>query len=212
MTRHLLRLLQYFLGAAGIIALGYCAYVVTDSWIYQRQEEALLNRTLPHVSPAPGKTSSQAPAPERNGLVGRLEVTRLKLKVIVREGDDGPVLIHAAGHIPGTALPGEPGNVGIAAHRDTFFRSLRDIRKDDVITLTTTTGQFRYRVVSTDIVSPRNVSVLSPAETDSLTLVTCYPFRFIGPAPDRFVVRAQQIGSGIEPVLQPNRRPAHPTT
>ena len=121
-------------------------------------------------------------------------MARLGVSVIVMEGTDARTLRRAAGHINGTALPGQDGNVGIAAHRDTFFRPLRDIRKDDVITITTSRGDYRYRVVSTQIVGPDDVSVLNSDGSDVLTLVTCYPFNFIGAAPSRFIVRAEQIG------------------
>ena len=99
------------------------------------------------------------------------------------------------GHIPGTALPGRSGNVGIAGHRDTVFRPLRSIRKDQVILLTTLHRQDRYRVVWTAIVSPKDTSALRRSIRDSLTLVTCYPFDFIGPAPKRFIVRAERVES-----------------
>jgi len=90
-------------------------------------------------------------------------------------------------------MPGLPGNVGIAAHRDTFFRPLRNVRKDDVITFTTAGAEYRYRVVSMKVVDPNDVSVLNVTDEEVLTLVTCYPFSFIGSAPDRFIVRAERI-------------------
>jgi len=134
------------------------------------------------------------PAPIAGQLVGRIEIPRLGLSVIVAEGTGDATLRRAAGHIEGTALPGKSGNVGIAGHRDTLFRPLRNIRQDDVITLTTLQGLYRYRVVSTKVVSPYDVAVLNPDGREILTLVTCYPFFFIGPAPDRFIVRAKRIG------------------
>jgi sortase A len=102
-------------------------------------------------------------------------------------------LRHAVGHIPGTPLPGQQGNVGLAGHRDTFFRGLRNIQKDDEITLTTLHGSYRYRVDSTRIVRPEDTKVLAATADDFLTLVTCYPFYFVGPAPKRFIVRAHRI-------------------
>jgi len=111
----------------------------------------------------------------------------------VIEGDDAADLKLAPGHIPGTALPGQHGNIGIAAHRDTFFRPLRFIRKGDLIGLTTLTGTYRYRVVSTQIVTPDDVQVLGPTKTDTLTLVTCYPFYYVGSAPKRFILRAEPL-------------------
>ena len=101
----------------------------------------------------------------------------------------------AVGHIPGTVLPGRPGNVGISGHRDTFFRPSRNIRRNDLITLTMLSGEFRYRVVSTKVVGPNDLAVLDPGESEILTLVTCYPFYFVGSAPARFIVRAERVGN-----------------
>jgi sortase A len=114
------------------------------------------------------------------------------LSKVVVEGDDATDLQLAPGHIPGTALPGEHGNVGIAGHRDTFFRPLQFIREGDIIALATPNGTYRYRVISTEIVTPDDVQVLDPTKTDVLTLVTCYPFYFVGSAPKRFIVRADR--------------------
>ncbi|MEI9813149.1 MAG: class D sortase [Acidobacteriota bacterium] len=121
--------------------------------------------------------------------MGRIAIARLNVSVIVMEGTDHLTLRRAAGHIAGTALPGEPGNVGISAHRDTFFRPLRNIARDDVITLETPAGEYRYRVVSTKIVNPEDVSVLDADGSEVLTLVTCYPFYFVGTGANRFIVR-----------------------
>jgi sortase A len=126
-------------------------------------------------------------------MMGRIEIPRLGLSVIVAEGTDEVTLRRAAGHIEGTQLPGTSGNVGIAGHRDTLFRALQNIRRDDVISFTTLQGAYRYRVVSTRVVGPYDVAVLSPDNHEILTLVTCYPFYFVGPAPDRFIVRAERI-------------------
>jgi sortase A len=112
---------------------------------------------------------------------------------MVVEGTTTIALRRAAGHIARTGMPGVAGNVGIAAHRDTFFRPLRNIRKNDIVTLTTVGAAYRYRVVSTKVVDPSDVSVLNPSEDEILTLVTCYPFYFVGSAPERFVVRAERI-------------------
>ena len=197
----MLRIVQRTLFAFAFVAFSYCAYVLAESWIFQREETRNLEQlvaahqtSVVYASPAPAvrKAPPQAKA-EPAGLIGRISVARLGVSVIVMEGTDARTLRRAAGHIHGTALPGQEGNVGIAAHRDTFFRPLRDIRKDDVITITTSQGNYRYRVVSTKVVGPDDVSVLDSDEHDILTLVTCYPFNFIGAAPNRFIVRAEQI-------------------
>jgi sortase A len=122
-----------------------------------------------------------------------MEIPRLGLSMVVAEGIDGRTLRRAIGHIPGTALPGQLGNVGIAGHRDTFFRPLEDIHVDDIIEITTPWGEYRYRVVSSRVVSPDDVAVLDPTSNEVLTLVTCHPFYFVGPAPNRFIVRAERV-------------------
>ena len=108
----------------------------------------------------------------------------------MRPGSDSKTLRLAVGHIGGTALPGERGNIGLAAHRDTFFRRLGEIRPDDQVRLVTREGVFVYRVQGTKVVEPRETWVLSPTNEPALTLVTCYPFRYVGSAPQRFIVRA----------------------
>jgi len=173
--------------AAAILLLGYCAFTLASSWAFESRESALLEQLRAHPP------DRALPAEAFKGLIGRIDIPRLEVSVIVVEGDSMAILSHAAGHIPGTSLPGMPGNVGISAHRDTFFRPLRNIRRDDTITLTTLLGSYRYRVVSTSIVRPSDVSVLNPGATEVLTLVTCYPFYFVGSAPERFIVRAERL-------------------
>ena len=178
--------LQRVLLAVGIVLLGYCAFVMADTWIFQARESAALERFVPDQPSLPAVSHIE-------GLIGRMEVERLGVSVVVMEGTSNKTLRRAVGHIAGTGLPGQPGNVGIAGHRDTFFRPLRNIRADDIITLTTPRGAYRYRVVSTKIVRPDNVAVLDPTRDQILTLVTCYPFYFLGSAPERFIVRAERV-------------------
>ena len=146
----------------------------------------------PELAPKPEPLPAERP-PLPEMLLGRLKIPRLHLAAMVREGADSGTLRRAIGHIPGTALPGKAGNVGLAGHRDTFFRALRNIEKDDTIDFETDSGTFRYAVQSTQIVGPRDVSVLSAAGGRTLTLVTCYPFYYVGSAPKRFIVRAVQV-------------------
>jgi sortase A len=135
---------------------------------------------------APRKAAPPAP----RSLIGRIEVPRLGLSALAREGVDIGTLRGSAGHVPGSALPGEVGNAAFAAHRDTFFRPLQRIRAGDEITIATAAGDFRYRVSQTRIVDPSDVSVLAASPDATLTLVTCYPFDYIGSAPQRFIVSA----------------------
>ena len=198
----MLRWAQRLLFAAGLAMLAWCAYVLLDARIFQQAEDSRLDgllRVSQETSPGAPQNPSLIARPPRlplapaAGLIGRLDIPRLGLSVIVIEGVRAATLRRAVGHIPGTALPGQQGNVGISGHRDTFFRPLRNIRHDDMVTLTTLLGEFRYRVVSTAIVRPDNIAVLSPTENQILTLVTCYPFYFVGPAPSRFIVRAERV-------------------
>ena len=197
----MLRWTRRLLLAFAVSLLGYCGFVLGDAWIFQRRESRNLERRLqeeraasvgarPAASPA---LPPKPPAAVTDGLIGRIEIARLDLSAVVVEGVGKTALRRAVGHIPGTALPGQPGNVGIAGHRDTFFRPLRNIRQDDIITLTTVRGEYRYRVVSTRVVSPDNVAVLDPTGDEILTLVTCHPFYFVGSAPNRFIVRAERV-------------------
>lgn len=182
---------------AGVLLLAWYGSLLTESLLFQktvsRQLEARIASQLagnPGIPPPVSRESTP-------GLIGRLEVSRLGVSVVVMEGVSDRTLRHAIGHIPGTALPGQPGNAGIAGHRDTFFRPLQNVHNEDIISISTPNGEFRYRVVSTRIVSPDDVSVLESGSKEGskevLTLVTCYPFYFVGAAPDRFIVRAQRV-------------------
>ena len=130
-------------------------------------------------------------------VLGRIEVPACGIAAVIVDGIDGKSLRRGVGHIPGTARPGERGNIGLAAHRDTFFRGLRHIALGDTISIMTSLGSNRYRVDWTCIVDPERVELLSAGDDSALTLVTCYPFGWIGPAPRRFVVRARQCGPGV---------------
>src|SRR5262249_23621796 len=140
-----------------------------------------------------GNSASGAPKVENGQVLGRFTIPRLGLSSMVREGDDETTLSLALGHIPGTALPGQKGNVGVAGHRDPVFRALRQIQKDDVIQFETLQGTHFYEVDSTRIVQPDDVAVLKPGKAPSLTLVTCYPFYYVGSAPERFIVSAHEV-------------------
>jgi sortase A len=190
---------QYALAAAAVLMLGYCCVAMADGWLFQQKERRQLEELL-HNRQAASDQASRLSSPSTipasasaGGLIGRIEIPRLGLSVMIAEGVDALTLRRAAGHIPGTGMPGEPGNIGIAGHRDTFFRPLRNIRPNDIVTLTTAAGRYRYRVLSTRVVKPGDVGVLEPSGGEILTLVTCYPFYFVGPAPSRFIVRAARV-------------------
>jgi len=189
------KLAQYALATAGVLALGFCMAEFVESYLYQAREVRSFDRELHNNEECKGKPPDPiAPvAPRAGEVIGQLEIPRLGVFVIVVEGADPGDLKHAVGHITGTSLPGESGNVGIAGHRDTFFRPLRFTQPGDRIALRTLRGTYRYRVISTTLVQPTEVQVLNPIGRDALTLVTCYPFYYVGPAPERFIVRAERL-------------------
>lgn len=194
--RRVSRIVAWILTLAGVWALGYWAATVLGSRLYQAAKGREFSRALrvKAADAAPPRGEAKASSLAEGSAIGRLSIPRLGLSTIVVEGAGEHDLDVAVGHIPGTSLPGEAGNTGIAGHRDTFFRPLRFVRTNDVISLTTSSGEYQYRVVSTEIVTPDDVRVLYPTKTEVLTLVTCYPFFFVGPAPRRFIVRAQRLG------------------
>lgn len=183
---------QRALFICGVLLLGYCGYALVDSWMFQRRESLDLDRLLRDRQQR-AESERAIAVPADDGLIGRIEIPRLLLSVIVAEGIDKTTLRRAVGHIPGTALPGQPGNVGLAGHRDTFFRPLKDLRVKDEVQISTLKGNFKYEVESLRVVEPENVGVLAASAENVLTLVTCYPFYYFGPAPQRWIVRARQV-------------------
>ncbi len=132
-----------------------------------------------------------------SNVMALLDIPRLKLSSAVISGDDAEVLDVAVGHLPDTPKPWEGGNSALAAHRDGLFRPLRRIRVGDELRVRSQHGEFMYRVRETKIVAPDDLSVLAPTDTPSLTLITCYPFNFIGSAPKRFIVHADRVDSAL---------------
>jgi sortase A len=167
----------------------WCLLVVVRAGYYSRLPVPPAQRTLPDESAA----ASPAPSLKTGAWIARLEAPSIQLAATVLEGSDDATLMRAAGHIEETALPGRPGNIGIAGHRDTIFRPLRHAKVGDELTLTTPDRVFRYRISETRIVGPKDVYVLDPTPRPAMTLVTCYPFEFIGHAPKRFIVRADLL-------------------
>jgi sortase A len=191
-----LRAAYYAFLVSGIVGLTYAGYVFVDARNYQALEKTAFEAA--QVKNA--RANEQERPPIDGAIMGEMEVARLGLKVIVVQGDSPTILQRAVGHLPGTALPGETGNIALAGHRDTFFRPLRNIRSGDAITFKTLNGDFRYQVESTDVVRPTDVSVLQSHGGHTLTLITCFPFYYVGAAPDRFVVRARQIETWPKPL------------
>lgn len=219
--------LLILLGVAGILVW---VWGLSDGVLYQYMQgvqfstdagsgEAGIagNPAIPEVGPLPGVSSWIAPALSRRDplLLGRLEIPSIQLTVMVREGVDTTSLRKAVGHLPSSSLPGEAGNVVVLGHRDTFFRPLRGIAQGDPIRVKTRTGSFQYIVDSIQVVPPeQSLSFKEEMSAKSLTLITCFPFDYIGPAPRRFIVRARMAPkpatSGLDPPVQATSAETNP--
>ena len=163
----------------GVMLAHSKVFQIYDSWTFR----GALNREN-----SPAKKIREIPS-----VIGRLEIPAIALSVMVLRGTDEWTLNRAAGHVEGTALPWEQGNSAIAGHRDGVFRPLKGICRNDLVRLTTFKGTYRYRVDRIQIVEPTDTRVLATSAMPEITLVTCYPFYFIGDAPKRFVVTAHRV-------------------
>ena len=185
-----LRWTRMLLLIAGVLAVSYVALTLLDAKLYQEAAGNALERQID--AQEQHKEGLSRAVAEQGDVLGRIEIPRLGVMVAILEGTTSQTLRLGVGHIKGTALPGEPGNAGIAGHRDTYFRALKDIRAKDEIQIQTATGLSHYEVDRVQIVAPGDTGILAPSPGSDLTLVTCYPFHFIGAAPERFVVHAHR--------------------
>jgi sortase A len=202
-----LRLLEAGLAVLGVACLvAYGASCARTSYTQSTQSEAfdlalearaeqIRHETHDHSEWSAARIAAYEESLSRPvEALGRLEIPAADVSVMVLEGTDETTLDRAVGRIPGTARVGEDGNLGIAGHRDGFFRGLRHVEAGDEIILTTLDGVARYRIEKTRVVSPKQVEVLAKTEEPTLTLVTCYPFYYVGDAPERFIVQARRVG------------------
>jgi len=196
-----LYLLKVFLAVTGILLLGAYALLLfqasaVQARLKQQFEQEIAGQQARAHSEGQESAQPLESEPKIDGLA-KLDISKAGLSAMVMDGVDDATLRVAVGHIPGTALPGQAGNVGLAGHRDSFFRGLRKLRIGDEITLTTREGVLNYIVESIHIVSPDDVSVLRDTPYPALTLVTCYPFYYVGPAPQRWIVRARLASRAV---------------
>ena len=175
---------EWLLVGIGIGCLGTYGYETIEARRFQAERAAEFARAAQAYAPITVRTGS---------LLGMLDIPRLRLTTAIIEGDDEATLKRAAGHLPDTPLPWERGNSAIAAHRDGLFRPLKNIAEGDAIIVRSSRDVLRYRVTGTAVVEPDDVSVLKARSTDVLTLITCYPFHYVGNAPQRFVVHAERV-------------------
>ncbi len=179
-----LRWASYFFLFVGIFAASYAVYIIADAEAYQAVALRKFSHSVPPAEPH---------LPIIGEVIGEIEIPTVAIKAVILHGDSPEILRRGVGHLPETPLPGEWGNVALAGHRDTFFRSLHQIRTGDVIVLRTIGGAFQYRVESIRVVSPTDIGVLASSSRSELTLVTCFPFDYVGAAPNRFIVRAFEV-------------------
>lgn len=175
---------EWLLLGFGLGCLGTFAYETVEARRFQAERAAEFARAAQAYAPVTVRLG---------GLIGMLDVPRLDLTTAVIEGDDEKRLQRAVGHLPDTPLPWQPGNSALAGHRDGLFRPLKDIEVGDEVIFRTSRQVLHYRVTRTAIVEPDDVSVLKPRPDSALTLITCYPFHYIGNAPQRFIVHAQRV-------------------
>jgi len=183
------RTLSFLLVAIGLLIAGAGVQSVWISWNAEKQSEAQWETQIAKRPP----TVTEALPVRRGEMLARLSINRLNSQWIVVEGADRKELKLGPGHLADTALPGSPGNCVIAGHRDTQFRALRNIQVGEEIGVERGGATFIYRVTETQVVAPTDTSSLDPTPNSTLTLVTCYPFYYVGPAPKRFVVRAKLV-------------------
>jgi sortase A len=183
-------MVEWLLLAIAVICLEWYGLRMYEIDRRQAAASVALERSLSNPPPADEADSSSIPS---DGLIGRLDIPRLKLSAPVEAGENDDVLDFAVGYLPDTPLPWQPGNSAFAAHRDRLFRPLEGIRVGDEIRLSTIHGNLLYKVSRTIIVNPEDLWVLNPRPDANLTLITCYPFEYVGHAPKRFVVQARKI-------------------
>jgi sortase A len=193
MIRRLFALLFVFVGLVVIVGAGFALF-----WSDELQR--IYAPTLPSIERHAGQESRSGPEAQEGNPIGLIEIPRLELSSVVLEGDDTAALLLGVGHLSDTPLPWHGGNTVFAAHRDTFFRPLAHIRKGDVIRFSTADARFEYVVTELKVVEPTAVEVLEPTTAATLTLITCFPFDYIGPAPQRFIVKAERRStSSLDP-------------
>ncbi len=180
--------------ATGLACLAWFVFYQLDATLYEQRQNALIEEAAKDESPVPQMPVVSTPSFRADPKVlGRVEIPRLGVSGVIREGTDPKTLRRAVGHVPKTARPGEKGNVVLAAHRQQQFRGLRDVRQGDRIRVTTPQRRFEYEVERSWVVDPQSVSVMDVTPGRQITLLTCYPFDYVGPAPQRFVVRGRQV-------------------
>ena len=219
-TERFLKPTQWALITAGLILLGFWAGARIQGALgkdadirrFEAARRELRETRVPTSTPTPARPlDSDHPVDTSLWAEGRIEeyeeslnhsfdaplailrIPKINLEVAVLLGTSELVLNRGVGHITGTPLPGESGNIGIAGHRDGYFRGLKDVVEGDSLELETLTDKETYAITGIFLVDPPDVWVLEPTENQAITLVTCYPFYYVGSAPQRYIVRAERL-------------------
>jgi sortase A len=203
-TRPLKAWLNVLLILVGMGCVMFYAVATVNTWRFQRDAKIRVEKMVTIERPPSLEPRVPAVARLKTGeIIGRVDIPRLKLSAAVAEGDDEVTLRTAVGHLPDTPLPWQRiGNVAFAAHRDGLFRPLEKIEMNDDVRIVTPRGEYHYQVTKKHIVDPHDVWVLAPTAKPTITLITCYPFSFVGNAPRRFIVQAELIGHITGSVLK----------
>jgi sortase A len=185
--------------AVGVALAVWCVAILVEARFMHSLPPEPVRVTMTLPGDENGAASRPAPksALTPGTVIGRIVAPTLQLSAPLLEGSNDGTLSRGAGHIEDTPLPGEAGNVGVAGHRDTIFRPLKKAKVGDPIELTTADRTYHYRITRTIIVGPDDVYVLDPTSSPTLTLVTCYPFEYIGHAPRRFIVQAEMRNPSV---------------
>lgn len=186
----LVRWSRKILCVVGLACLGWSTLSLLEAKVYDIYGSLRLSKSLRAFGLGHRGAEAARAEARASGVIGRIEIPGAGVSAIIAEGSDEATLRRSVGHLPDSAYPGEPGNVALAGHRETQFRGLRRLRPHERIVITTPDGVFQYRVEWIRVVKPDDIHVLEESGGPSLTLITCYPFGFVGRAPDRFVVRA----------------------
>ena len=189
------RIVSLALLLIGLTLLGYVGSQYWDMYHSQRQLEAQWEHQQLATMPAAGQPKAAVAMAD---LLTRVSIPKIKLDAIVVEGASRKQLSIGPGHMMQTAMPGEPGNAVITGHRDTFFRHIYELQKGDEIVVRRNGQTYKYQVTGKRIVKPEDVSVLKQTKDAQLTLITCYPTYYIGPAPERLVVFSRLVDGGMQ--------------
>jgi sortase A len=195
--RRIVRVAEVCLWISAVASIGYCSVAYASAAVHQYRERRVLSAEEDSRASLANRDGSRVTnnsgwAAKSYGPLGIIEIPRLDISSVVEEGVDDATLLQAVGHIPGTAMPGENGNAALAAHRDTYFSGLGEIAVGDLVTFRSPSALYRYRVESTKIVDADATDALPRTSDARLTLVTCYPFHYVGAAPQRFLVIARE--------------------